>query len=74
MNEISWLLPNGPELAGFAVRILVSAETNDRHRSISAELSLAQESRFPETKQGLSQVKTAVRLEGYSAASPSIWR
>jgi hypothetical protein len=49
LDEISWLLPNGPELAGSAVRILVSAETNDGHRAVLADLSLAQKSRFPET-------------------------
>jgi len=29
LSEISCLLPNGPELAGSAVRILVSTETDD---------------------------------------------
>jgi hypothetical protein len=46
-------------LAGSAIRIPVSAETNDGHRAVLAELSLASQSRFPER---------------YSAASPSIWR
>jgi hypothetical protein len=27
LDEISWLLPNGPELAGSAARVPVSAET-----------------------------------------------
>jgi hypothetical protein len=48
LAEISWLLPNGPELAAPAVRILASAETNDAHRRVLAELSLASQSRFPE--------------------------
>jgi hypothetical protein len=50
LDEISRLLPNGAELAGSAIRVPVSAETNDRPRRVLAELSLAQESRFPETK------------------------
>jgi hypothetical protein len=45
-----WLLPNGPELAGSAIRVPVSAETNDGHRRVLAELSPASQSRFPETE------------------------
>ena len=48
LGEISWLLPNGPELAGSAARVRVSAETNNRHRQILAELSPPSE--FPETE------------------------
>jgi hypothetical protein len=66
------LLPDGVELAGSAVRVPVSAETNDGHRRILAELSLASQSRFPETD--TAQAETSVRVEGYSAVSPSIWR
>jgi hypothetical protein len=57
LDEISWLPPKGPEWAGSAVRFLVSAETNDGHRAVLAEVSLAQKSRFPEN------VESAVRLE-----------
>ena len=53
LSEISRLLPNCPELAGSAVRAPVSAETVDGSRAVLAELSLAQESRFPETKDPL---------------------
>jgi hypothetical protein len=48
LAEISWRLPNSRELAGSAVPVPVSAETNDGYRSVLAELSLALESRFPE--------------------------
>ena len=48
LAEISWRLPNGRELAGSAVPVPVSAETNDGCRSVLTELSLALESRFPE--------------------------
>ena len=47
--EISWLLSNGPTLAGSAVRVPVSTETDDGHRAVSAELSLGSEFRFPAT-------------------------
>jgi hypothetical protein len=49
LGEISWLLPNGPELAGSAARVRVSAETNDTEQAFSAELSLVSEFRFPAT-------------------------
>ena len=49
LGEISWLLPNGPELAGSAARVRVSAETNDTEQAFSAELSLGSEFRFPAT-------------------------
>jgi hypothetical protein len=42
------------------------------HRVVLAELSLASESRFPETE--TISGRDSVRLEGYTAASPSIWR
>ena len=43
-------LPNGPELAGSAARVRVSAETNDTEQAFSAELSLGSEFRFPITE------------------------
>jgi hypothetical protein len=72
LAEISWLLPNGPELAGSAVRVPVSTETDDGHRAVSAELSLGPESPFPGTE--IVSGGGSLRLEGYSAASPSMWR
>jgi hypothetical protein len=62
LAEISWRLPNSRELAGSAVPVPVSAETNDGCRSVLTELSLALESRFPET----------VRLEGFACGRGSI--
>src|SRR5215208_440632 len=47
---ISRFAQNGPELAGFAVAALVSAETNSGVDVISAELSLPLKSGFPETE------------------------
>jgi hypothetical protein len=55
--EISWLLPNGPELAGSAVRVPVSAETDDGYRALSAELSLGLESRFPEPRSSRAETR-----------------
>ena len=49
LGEISWLLPNGPELAGSALGFEVSAETNDTEQAFSAELSLSSEFHFPAT-------------------------
>ena len=49
LGEISWLLPNGHELADSAARVRVSAETNDTEQAFSAELSLGSEFRFPAT-------------------------
>jgi hypothetical protein len=47
-------------LAGFAAGGSVSAETNSVHEGISGELSLASESRFPETETVVS--RDAVRM------------
>ena len=55
LGEISWLLPNGPELAGAAARVRVSAETNDTEQAFSAELSLGSEFRFPITEHVVSR-------------------
>ena len=38
LGEISWLLPNGPELAGSAARVRVSAETNDTEQAFSGRV------------------------------------
>ena len=57
LAEISWLLPNGPELAGSAVRVPVSTETDDGHRAVSAELSLGSESRFPERRSSQAEAR-----------------
>src|SRR4051794_5209081 len=61
LDEISWRLPNGPELAGSASGVPVSAETNDGYRAVLAELSLALQSRFPETD--TARAETLVRLK-----------
>jgi hypothetical protein len=72
LDEISWLLPNGPELAGSAISVPVSAETNDGHRRVLAELSLASQSCFPETsrfdwlQRGQSKYLTLTRPFGSS--------
>ena len=47
---ISRFAPKGPELAGFAVGAVVSAETNSGVEEISAELSLALKSGCPATE------------------------
>ena len=60
LGEISRLLPNGPELAGSAVSVPVSAETDDGHRAILAALSLASEFGFPERRS--SQVRVGHHL------------
>ena len=65
-------LPKGPELAGCAVGAVVSAETNSGVEEISAELSLALKSRFPETE--TLSGRDTVRMCGYAVSSPSIWR
>jgi hypothetical protein len=46
-------VPKGPELAGFAVGAVVSAETNSGVVGISGELSLALKSGFRETETDL---------------------
>jgi hypothetical protein len=71
-RAISWLLPNGPELAGSAVRVPVSAETDDGHRAVSAEFVSGLGIPFPGTE--IVSGRDPVRLEVYRAASPSIWR
>jgi hypothetical protein len=69
---ISRFTPKGPELAAPAVGAVVSAETKSGMEEISAELSLASKSRFPETE--ILSARETVRMCGYAVSSPSIWR
>ena len=52
-SGLSRFVPKGPELAGFAVGAVVSAETNSGVVGISGELSLALKSGFRETETDL---------------------
>ena len=63
-----------PQLAGFAVDVGVSAETNSGLDGILAELSLALNSGCPATETIF--CRDAVRMCGYRPLSPSIrfWR
>ena len=69
--EISRFAPNGPELAGSGVGPLVSAETNTGVEEISAALSLALKSRFPETEtvSGGDTVRIGARLSAVQSRS-----
>jgi len=43
LAEISWRLPNGPKWADFAVRVSVSAETNDEHSTAASRRQQARD-------------------------------
>ena len=67
---ISRFAPKGPELAGYAVGAVVSAETNSGVEEISAELSLALKSGCPATE--TASGRDSVRMSYDYVLKPSI--